>query len=206
MSGPVEVVLIVVAVVYVLVRRLMGEPAQAKRMLILPAVLSLVGLHKLWGEAQAPVSLLFLVATVVISIALGALRGSSVRISRREGLAFVRYTGTTVLLWLANVGVKFGADVALKALAPNDAGALGNSVLLTIGVGLLAEGLVVLYRALRSDHRVMWATGKDGAPHQMSPVLENLRRGLGDRANTPQDRTFASQCETRSDLLREHDR
>lgn len=206
MSGPVEVVLIVVAVVYVLVRRLMGEPAQAKRMLILPAVLSLVGLHKLWGEAQAPVSLLFLVATVIISIALGALRGSSVRISRREGLAFVRYTGTTVLLWLANVGVKFGADVALKALAPNDAGAFGNSVLLTIGVGLLAEGLVVLYRALRSDHQVMWATGKDGAPHQMSPVLENLRRGLGDRANTPHDRTFASQCETRSDLLREQDR
>ncbi len=46
---------------------------------------------------------------------------------------------------------------------------------------MLVEGFVVLYRALRSDHRVLWAEGKDGAPRQMSPFLDNLGHSLNDR-------------------------
>jgi hypothetical protein len=94
MSGPVQIVVVLAAVGYVLVRRVMGEPAQAKRMLVLPAVLSLIGLSGLSGQVTTPLSLLFLVATAAISVVLGALRGASVRIWQRDGLAFVRYTGS----------------------------------------------------------------------------------------------------------------
>ncbi|TVT25068.1 DUF1453 family protein [Amycolatopsis acidiphila] len=181
MSGPVEIVLIVAAVGYVLVRRVLGEPVQAKRMLVLPVVLSAIGLSDLSGEVKTPLSLLFLVATAAAGVTIGVLRGASVRLSQRDGLAFARYTGLTVVLWVVNLAIKFGANLTLGAIDPKDAGAVGNSLLLTLGLGILAEGLVVLYRALRHDHPVMWSQGRDGAPHQMSPFLDDLRRGVRNR-------------------------
>ncbi|WP_037367357.1 DUF1453 family protein [Amycolatopsis orientalis] len=182
MSGPVEIVLIVAAVGYVMVRRLIGEPAQAKQMLILPAVLSAVGLSTVSGDVKTATSLVFLVGTAAISVVLGVLRGASVRISRRDGAAFVRYTPVTVGLWVANIVLKVGVNFALNAFDPRDAGGVSNSLLLTIGVGVLAEGLVVLYRALRAGHQVLWTQGRDGAPGQTSPLLDNLQRNLGGRA------------------------
>ncbi|MCW2947502.1 MAG: hypothetical protein JWR24_4219 [Actinoallomurus sp.] len=205
MSGPVEIVLIVAAVGYVLVRRVMGEPAQAKRMLVLPAVLSLIGLSDVSGEVKTPLPLLLLVATAAISVILGALRGASVRISQRDGLAFVRYTGVTVVLWVVNLAIKFGANLTLGAIDLKDAGAVGNSLLLTLGLGILAEGLVVLYRALCHDHPVMWTQGQDGAPHQMPPFLDNLRRSLTNRGDNPYDDRAAG-WNTRPDQLRDHRR
>jgi hypothetical protein len=205
MSGPVEIVLILAAVGYLLVRRMMGEPVQAKRMLILPVVLTLIGLSDVSGQARTPLSLLFVVATAAISIAIGALRGVSVRISERDGLAFVRYTGVTVVLWVVNLAIKFGANLVLGAIDPKDAGAVSNSLLLTLGLGILAEGLVVLYRALRTDHRVLWTRGQDGAPDQMSPFLDNLRRGPSNRDDDRYDDRAAG-WNTRPDQLRHHRR
>lgn len=206
MSGPVEVVVILAAVCYVLARRMMGEPTQAKRMLVLPAVLSVIGLSDVSGHVKTPVSLLFLVATAAVSVVLGALRGVSVRISRRDGLAFVRYTGVTVVLWVVNLAIKFGANLLLGGIDRTDAGGVGNSLLLTLGLGLLAEGLVVLYRALRAGHPVMWAQGRGDAPHQMSPFLDDLRRGLTDRGGDPNDDDRAAGWNTRPDQLRDHRR
>ncbi|MGV9563500.1 hypothetical protein [Streptomyces sp. NPDC003480] len=200
-----EIVLMAAAVGYLLIRRVRGEPAQAKRMLILPAVLSVIGLNDVSGQAHTPLSLVFLVATAAAGILLGALRGASVRISHRDGLAFVRYTGITVLVWVLNLAIKLGADLALHAIAPNDAGVAGNSLLFTLGLGILTEGLVVLYRALCSDHRVMWAPGQNGTPHQMSSFLDNLRHNLTDRGNNPHDR-HASEWDTHTHQLRNHRR
>jgi hypothetical protein len=156
MSGPVEIVVILAAVGYLLVRRVMGEPAQVRRMLILPAVLTLIGLSDVSGDVRTPLSLTFLVGTAAVSVVLGALRGLSVRISQQGGIAFIRYTVITIILWVVNLAIKFGANLALRVIDPKDAAAVGNSLLLTLGLGILAEGLVVLYRALRNGYQ---ATG-----------------------------------------------
>ncbi|MBY8885211.1 hypothetical protein K7472_10180 [Streptomyces sp. PTM05] len=197
-----EIVLVVAGIGYVLARRLMGEPAQAKRMLILPAVLTVIGLSDLSGQVKTPLSLLFLVATAGVSLALGALRGWSVRISQQDGLAFIRYTGTTVALWVLNLVVKFGANLVLGAVDSKDAGAVGNSLLFTLGLGILAEGAVALYRALSADHRVMWTQGQDGAPHRMSPFLDTLQHSLNGRADVPEGESWSGEWNTRSRTLR----
>jgi hypothetical protein len=204
MSGPMEIVLIVAAIGYLLVRRMTGEPAQAKRMLILPAVLSVIGLNDVSGQVKSPLSLAFLTGTAAVSILLGVLRGTSVHISHRDGVAFVRYTGVTVLLWVLNVAFKLGANLALHTLSPKDAGVAGNSLLFTLGVGIVAEGLVILYRALRSDHRVMWSQSQNGAPHQMSPFLDNLRRNLTHHDNDPRGHHHAPEWNTHPEQLHDH--
>ncbi|WP_275292141.1 DUF1453 domain-containing protein [Amycolatopsis sp. La24] len=201
MSGPVEIVLIVAAVGYLMVRRMIGEPAQAKQMLILPAILSVVGLSTVSGDVKTAASLVFLIGTAAISVVLGVLRGYSVRISRRDGTAFVRYTPVTVGLWVANIVVKIGVNVALDAFAPQDSGGVSNSMLLTIGVGILAEGLVVLYRALRAGHQVMWTRGSDGAPGQTSPLLDNIQRNLTGRPSEWNTQSAHDAGQTRRNLV-----
>ncbi|MFF3910264.1 DUF1453 domain-containing protein [Streptomyces sp. NPDC001848] len=151
-----EIVLVVAAVGYLLVRRMAGEPAQGKRMLVLPAVLGLIGLSEVSGVVRTPSSVLYLAAAAAISVAFGALRGASVRISRHDGYAFVQYTGITVALWALNLAVGFGGKFALHSFDPKDAGTIGDGLLLTLGLGILAESLAALYRSMRRGYQVMW--------------------------------------------------
>lgn len=180
MSGPMQVVLIVAVVGYVLARRLRGEPAEAKRMLVLPAVMTLIGLSHVSG-VRSPLSAALLVGAVGISVVLGLLRGLSVRVEERDGLAFVRYTWATVALWAANLAIRFGYGAVLHAVVPKEAGAVTDGLLLSLGVGMAVEGVVVLGRALRGDTRVMWAAGKNGRPHRTSPLLDDLGQRITGR-------------------------
>jgi hypothetical protein len=155
-SGPVEIVLIIAAVGYVLARRLAGEPAQAKRMLVLPGILAAIGLTDLDKVAQPPMSIAFLVGTTAVSLLIGVLRGASIRLSTRDGVVYMRYTVVTIVLWALNFGIKFGASFALGMVDPAAAHAGSNGLLLTLGVGLLAEGLTVLAKATRVGGEIMW--------------------------------------------------
>jgi hypothetical protein len=206
----VEIVLILAAVCYVMVRRMLGEPAQGRRMLLLPVVLLVLGLSNVSGQAHTATSLLFLAATGSISVVMGALRGASVRLSEREGIAFVQYTGLTVALWVATLVIKFGANALFGAIDPGEAATAGSSLFLTFGASLLFEGLVVLVRTLRVDSRVIWSKGKDGQPHRMSPMLDELRVSTGGRAvGTPassRERTSSRERRSERRSSRDHRR
>jgi hypothetical protein len=180
-NSSIEIVLIVAAVGYVLVRRMLGEPAEGRRMLLLPAVLAVIGLSDAQGTLNNPVQLGFLVVTVAISVLLGALRGVSIHVSDRDGIVFVRYTVLTIVLWAINLAVKFGANFVLDMVDHADAATLGNTLLLTLGIGMLVEGVTVLGRAMRGTGQIIWSAGKDGAPHQNSEFLDNLRARMNDR-------------------------
>lgn len=181
MSGWIEIVLIVAAVAYMLVRRVAGEPAEARRMLVLPGVLTVVGLKDLHGHLSTA-SVVFLVAMTGISVLIGACRGLSVRLLDRDGIVVIRYTAVTLVLWLVNIAIKFGGNALLKAVAPHDAAPLGNSLLLTLGAGMLVEGLTVLARTLRSGTPIIWSAGKDGGPHTTSSFLDDLQRRVATTA------------------------
>lgn len=165
MSGPVEVILIIAAVGYILARRLIGEPAEAKRMLLLPVVLTGIGVTDLAKVAQTPVSIAFLVGTTVISLVIGVLRGVSIRVFDNAGIVFLKYTILTVVLWVVNIAVKFGASFVLGVVSPAAEHAASNGLLLTLGAGMLAEGATVLAKAMRTDSRIVWQRGRNGGPH-----------------------------------------
>jgi hypothetical protein len=192
MSGPVEIVVILAALCYLLVRRLLGEPAEARRMLLLPAVLTVIGLTDVSHDVKSVVPLLFLLGSGGLSVLIGALRGLSVRVSERQGVAFVQYRWVTVALWAVNLAIKFGGNVVLRTADPHAALAVSNSLLLTLGAGILAEGLVVMARAMHTDGRVIWSKGKDGQPHTMSPFLNGLQDSLNGRSADGDRDTFAS--------------
>lgn len=175
MSGPVEIILITGAVGYILARRLLGEPAEAKRMLLLPAVLAVVGFVDLAKVSQSPVSIGFLVGSTALSLVLGLLRGASIRVYDRDGIVYLRYTATTVVLWGINLAVRFGASVVLGVVDPTADHAGSSGLMFTLGAGMVVEGLAVLSKAMRTNGRVMWAKGRNGAPHTMSSLLDGLQ-------------------------------
>lgn len=193
MSGPIEIIMVIAVVCYVLIRRLIGEPAEGKRMLVLPAILIVMGLFSVAKLTQTPLSVAFLVVSAAISMALGLLRGTTIQLFPRDGLVFLRYTGMTVALWVVNLAVRFGANILLRVVDPHDVAAVGSGLYLTMGAGMLCEGAVVLLKALRVDGRIVWAKGKRGGAHTMSPFLDDLQGrvpGAGPRAQTgyPRDR------------------
>lgn len=176
MSGPVEIIIIIAAVLYVMISRLMGEPAQAKRMLLVPAVLIVIGLLDVSKAAQSPTSIAFLVGTATVSAAIGLLRGASIRVFVKEDIVYMRYTVTTVFLWVLNFAIRFGASFVLALVDPKAGQAMSNGLMLTLGAGLLVEGLAVLSKAVRVNSRVVWEKGKDGQPDKMSPFVDNLQQ------------------------------
>jgi len=166
MSGPVEIVLIIAAVGYVLARRLMGEPAVGKRLLVLPVVLGLIGLTQVTQVTSAVI--VSLVASALLSVVFGVLRGVSVRTYEQNGLVMVRYTVTTIALWVLSIAARFALGFLI--------GSSTTGLMFVVGAGLLAEGLVVMWKAMRVQGQIVWSKGRQGAPHRTSPMLDEWQQ------------------------------
>lgn len=147
--GPLSIAAVGAGFVYVMWRRLQGEPLQAKRLLALPLVFSVLGVVDLTRAHDAhlpPASVAFLVAGAVISLVLGAARGATVELFTKGGHLWQRYRGLTVALWGALIATKLAL-----ALAAHLAGATGSTdLMLSLGLSLAGEAALVAPRALSS--------------------------------------------------------
>lgn len=137
------------AVVYVLVSRVRGQPLNQRRVIVLPAVITAVGVLELVRVAQhaaPPVDLSLLTAGIAVSLAMGVARGMTVLVSEHDGQPWMRYERLTLLLWLGTIVLRGGLSVAGREIhAPLAAG--GPALLVGVGVTLLTEGAVVARRA-----------------------------------------------------------
>ena len=175
----IDIVLVVVGVGYLLVRRMAGDLVQVKRLLVLPLVLTAVGLSQVHDVRLDAATVAFLALGAVISLVIGTVRGLTVHLGVRDGELWMRYRAVTVGLWVLNLAVKASIVPAEVALTGHSVATATQGMLFTIGLGILAESAVVLLRALRRDGTVVWAKGKDGAPHRPSPTFDRLREQFG---------------------------
>jgi hypothetical protein len=143
--GPVEIILIAAAVIYVIGKRLAGEPLQARRLLVVPVVMMLIGVGQLHG--LDPRGIAVLVLEVLLGIGFGALRGATIKLYEQGGHLWYRYRPVTLLVWLGTIVIRvamvFGAQ-AIGVNLPTTA-----SLLITFGISLLGEAAVVAARAQR---------------------------------------------------------
>lgn len=180
-----EIVLIIAAIGYVLGRRMLGQLLEARALLVLPAVLTVVGftqLHEVRPVSVAAVT--FAGVGVVASVLIGLARGATIALEERDGRVWMRYRWSTVCLWVLNFAVK-AAMIPVELLVSHSASsAAGHSIVFAIGLGILAESAVVLLRAMRSDSEIVWRKGKDGAPHQTNDKLDSVRSWVRDQLDT----------------------
>jgi hypothetical protein len=143
------------AIVYVLFRRLAGEPLEGRRLVVLPLVLLVVGVLQLRGVHATPLDVAVLVVEGAAAAVLGAVRGLTVQVYPRDGHLWYRYRPLTIVVWVASLLLRLGQVVAGHALGA-DTSVLGRALLPVLALTLLAEALVVGKRAL--------ATGVPFAP------------------------------------------
>jgi hypothetical protein len=157
----ITVVLVVLALAfvgYVLASRIAGQPVNTRRLLVLPGVLTAMGLLELSGAVSAGMRPQDLGLLALGLAGLGVARGATVTVSVRDGRPWLRYRAVTLALWAATVAVRVGLTLLAHAAGATIAGG-GPALLLSAGVTLLAEGAVIAHRAFTSGGRQWRARG-----------------------------------------------
>jgi hypothetical protein len=142
-----EVVLIAAIVILVIGRRFAGQPLRAQSLLI-PVGLTVWAGYQLVGQHLTGTDIGFLLVSGVLGVASGAARGLTVHLYSNGGHLWMRYRWLTALVWIASillrVGLVAGGHLAGVGLSS------GSTILLTLGVSLIAEAGVVGARAART--------------------------------------------------------
>jgi hypothetical protein len=141
--GPVEILLIVAAVVYVVAGRLAGQPLQAKRLVVIPAAMTIYGLTQLAHPDATAIA--GLVVEAAIGFGLGLLRGVTIHVYEKAGHLWFRYRPLTLAVWAATIAVRVVIAFGAHAVGVNlpTAGAL----LVSFGLSLFGEAAVIAVRA-----------------------------------------------------------
>ncbi|MEU2853386.1 DUF1453 domain-containing protein [Streptomyces syringium] len=148
MNGWALAALITIVAIIVVIRRLRGEPLNARDLFGAPLVLTGLGIWALCeADGLTGTDLVWVVAGSVLGIALGALRGATVQVFGKEGVLWQRYTGRTFLIALGSLLIMAGYGFLAARLGMH---ANARPVQLSIGVGFLGEALAVGFRGLAS--------------------------------------------------------
>jgi hypothetical protein len=145
-----EILIGAAVVVYMFARRIAGEPLNARRLVVLPAVLTIWGASRLThvhgGLHGVDVAMIGVI--VAASLMLGLVRGATIRVFVRDGHPWQRYTVVTIGVWALAIAVRLGADWAGHLVGASTS-ALAASLVLAVGVSFLGEAAVVGTRGLR---------------------------------------------------------
>jgi hypothetical protein len=144
-------------IVFILARKVQGQPLGApKKLFMLPAVLVFIGYGDVTHGTLKPVEIAVTVIGAVLSLGLGMLRGRADKLSVRDGSPFVQWGATSLMLFVGNLLAKLAIDIAGVA-AGGTFSAMGKSLVLTFGLTLLGEAIVLWLRSEATgvgSHRV----------------------------------------------------
>ncbi len=140
------VAIVAALIVFVLARRVKGQAVPApKKLFLLPLLVGFIGLQNVIHAKMNAVDVTVVAAGAVLSLALGLLRGHTDRLSMVEGSPWVSWSAASVALFALNVLAKLALDAGGVA-AGGHAAALTSSIMLTFGLTLSAEAVVIWIR------------------------------------------------------------
>ncbi|MDT7710605.1 MAG: hypothetical protein QOG20_6212 [Pseudonocardiales bacterium] len=155
------------AIVWIIYRQFVGRFVTTGSSFVLPLVLVVWGLVQ---TVQADVRWTLLAVAVVagdllLTAALGAVRGAAIRLSLREGYHYRRGGALSLVLW----AVSIGARVLVGVLVVGTSAGQATAATLTLGFGVsIGAQYLVLAARVRADGRPLRPSGD--------------RRGAGARA------------------------
>jgi hypothetical protein len=142
-----NVLLYVALIGFMIFQRIKGRPVQSFRALLaLPVILSFIGWQDI--ERVRHLSTIDMTASVIgcaISLALGGVRGFTDKVSDRNGVPWVQWSVASLVVFAVNVVTKLGLDAGAVALGGTTRG-VTSSLLLAVGLMLIGESVVILYR------------------------------------------------------------
>jgi hypothetical protein len=136
----------------VIARQVQPRPLAARALLVVPLVLIVIGVTEVAkavpkGQSMSSMESAWLAADLAVSAVFGLARGFTTRLYEEAGELWRRGTTLTVILWFVTIGARLVISIA----GHHDAGkVLNDALLLTLGVTLLVQSGVVLWRGSRT--------------------------------------------------------
>src|SRR4051794_36265631 len=147
MNSVLWIVVAAAILIFVVGRRLAGEPLKAGRVTVFPLVIAVVGLYQISQLSNLSTTDLGLIGLeAVVAVVLGLLRGSTIKVFVRDGHLWQKYSWTTIGLWFGSILLRFGMTSGAVLLGA-DRNVMQTAVLLTLGLTFAGEGAVIALRA-----------------------------------------------------------
>lgn len=156
-----EVLAAVGIVAYVIGRQLRGEPLRGKRLILLPAVLTVIGFTRLSGHGSRPTAadIALLVISGLIAVGIGAGQGSMMRLENRDGGLWGRMPVLSLWLWAGLVTSRVALMITASGLHAHVA-ASSTPILMMLGLNRLAQAGIISLRAMTLG--IPFAPERDG--------------------------------------------
>ena len=160
MSG-LEILAVIGVIGLVIYQQLIGQSLRGKRVVLLPAILTVVGFTDLTGSSRhlQTVDIVWLAIGAGGSIVIGLGFGAIMRLESRDGALWAKMPVRGLWLWVAMVAWR--GVISLPATAMHAHVAASSATLLfALGLNRLAQAAVIVPRAMASG--IPFAPEKDG--------------------------------------------
>jgi hypothetical protein len=166
-------ILVVIAVIgFVIYQQVAGQAVRGRRLIVLPAVLTVVGFLDLHGAKHIhPADIVWLTVGAIGSLLIGLAFGAITRLQERNGALWAQLPLRGLWLWVGLIGWR----VLIMALAYKSGAHVAASttpLLFTLGLNRLGQAAVIATRAMAAG--IPFAPEKDGRRF--------LSGGLNDRS------------------------
>jgi hypothetical protein len=157
-------------IIFIVSKRIQGRPiCTAKQLFLLPVIVTILGVEDFSHPSLDGIDIGVGIVGCALSLALGALRGTKVKISSRDGTPWVQWGAAAVAIFAVNVAAKLALDGAGVAIGGSTSGVTASLV--------LAAGLM-----LAGEAAVVWIRLQIGGPSRLDGnlVAAGRRVGAGD--------------------------
>ena len=155
-----EVLVVIGVVGFVVYQQVAGELLQGKRVVVLPAVVTVIGFLDLRGHHTGAADIAWLTAGAAGSLLIGLAFGLITRLESRDRVLWGKMPLRGLWLWVALVAWR----VLIVVLAARTGAHVATStapLLFTLGLNRLGQGVVIMLRAVRAG--LAFAPEKDGS-------------------------------------------
>jgi len=155
------VLVAIAAIVFIIGQQLVGSALRGKRVVMLPAILTLVGFVEIVSSKSHPgaMDVMLLATSAATAILIGLGLGAMTRLQRRDGHLWAQLPKRGLWLW----GALIASRLLIAGVAHLDGAhvAAGTaSILLVLGLNRAAQALVIVPRAIAAG--IPFAPEKDG--------------------------------------------
>ena len=160
MSG-LEILAVIGVIGFVIYQQVAGQKVQGKRLILLPAVLTVIGYFDLHGaKGMRPADYVWLAIGAAGSLAIGLAFGLITKVGSRDGVLWAKLPVWGLLLWVAMLAFR----VVVMLLAGRTGAHVAASttpLLFTLGLNRLGQAAVIAVRAMVAG--IPFAPEKDGS-------------------------------------------
>jgi hypothetical protein len=154
-----EILVVIGIIAFVIYQQVAGQLLRGKRVVLLPAIVTVLGFLNLRGQHLTPADIAWIAVGAVGSVLIGLAFGLITRLEAREGVLWGKLPARGLWLWVALAAWRVLVMV-LAARTGAHVAASTTPLMFTLGLNRLAQAAVIVPRAMLAG--IPFAPEKDG--------------------------------------------